>query len=136
MNDQDTLARTIWGEMRSGGYLGMQAVANVIVNRAKKGGWYGSTISDVCMKNYAGVYQFDCNDPNDPNFDKCANVTVDDPQFSQAMQIAGRAVDGSLPDVTKDSLNYYTKTVPTPRWAIGKTPAIEINNTLFFNNID
>ena len=38
----DTLARTIWGEARGEGSAGMQAVANVVMNRAAIGGWWGN----------------------------------------------------------------------------------------------
>ena len=50
-NEIDLLARTIWGEARGEGQTGMQAVANVIMNRVKKGGWWGATVQDVVLKN-------------------------------------------------------------------------------------
>lgn len=136
MSDQDILARTIWGEFRSGGYNGMQAVANVIVNRFKKKTWYGHTISEVCLREAHGVFQFDCNDPMDPNFDLCQNVTPHDHEFSEAQEIAAHAVAGTLPDITRGALNYFSKTITTPGWAKGKIPTLELGNTAFYNNID
>lgn len=138
MSDQDidAIAVTIWGEMRGLGTGAMHAVANVIMNRVAKQSWYGLTPYEVCMKSRHGVYQFDCNNPNDPNFEKCLDVTIDDPQFAEAMQIAVDACNGCLPDITRGSLNYYSKTIPMPYWAKDKTPAITIGNTEFFNNIN
>ena len=40
----DTLARTLWGEARGEGRAGMQAVANVIRNRAARPGWWGRSV--------------------------------------------------------------------------------------------
>jgi N-acetylmuramoyl-L-alanine amidase len=137
MSDQDILARTIWGEFRSGGAMGMHAVANVVMNRVAKQSWYGKTITEVCLKNADGVYQFDCNDPDDPNFDLCENVTLDDPQFKMASDTAALAVSGQLSDITRGALNYFTDdgSQPMPGWAKGKTPSLEIGKTLFFNNV-
>ncbi|PJB71692.1 MAG: hypothetical protein CO093_04590 [Alphaproteobacteria bacterium CG_4_9_14_3_um_filter_47_13] len=50
--DIEILARTIWGEARGEGQKGMLAVASVIMNRVRCGGWWGSTIQDVCRKPY------------------------------------------------------------------------------------
>src|SRR5688500_4029200 len=61
--DLDTLARTLWGEARGEGRNGMQAVANVIMNRYKlarsNSGYarqWGRTVAEVCRKKY----QFSC----------------------------------------------------------------------------
>ena len=37
-NQQLYLAKTLWGEARGEGKKGMQAVANVVMNRVQKGG--------------------------------------------------------------------------------------------------
>lgn len=134
--DIDTVARTCWGEARGLGELGMKAVASVIMNRIAKQSWYGLTPYEVCMKSSHGIYQFDCNDPNDPNCIKCQNVTSDDPQFAIALQIATDACNGDLDDITRGALNYYSTTIPLPSWADGKIPCLTIGNTVFYNNID
>lgn len=139
MSDQDiqAIARTIWGEIRSLGHEGMRAVACVIMNRVAKKKWYGLTPYEVCMKhNSKGIYQFDCNDPDDPNCDKCQNVTTDDPQFVDAIQIAEDAVQFNWMDITHGATSYYSTTISTPWWAEGKTPCFVIGNTNFYNNID
>ena len=135
-DDIDAIARTIWGEARSLGEDGMRAVACVIMNRVAKKTWYGLTPYEVCFKHKSGVYQFDCNDPKDPNCEKCANVTTDDPQFAIASDIAEDATQFNWIDITHGALNYYSTTIPLPSWARGKTPCLTIGNTQFYNNID
>ncbi len=72
--EADVLARTLWGEARSEGHVGMEAVASVVLNRVKvardHGGkyWWGANIVQVCQK----PYQFSCWNRSDPNFQKGA----------------------------------------------------------------
>ena len=135
MSDESVVAGTVYGEARSLGYQGMCAVANVIMNRAAKQSWYGLTPTEVCLKNAKGVYQFDCNDPKDPNYAKIQAVTTADPQYAMALQIATDAVNGVLPDITHGALNYFSTTIGIPSWAENKTPCLTVGNTLFYNDI-
>lgn len=107
----DVLARTLWGEARGEGYSGMQAVANVVMNRVKRGGWYGLTPAEVCKK----PYQFSCWIKSDPNYLKLINVTTSDRLFKQAKDIATLAVNGQLADITGGATEYHTKAVK-PKW--------------------
>lgn len=136
MSDIDIVARTLYGEARSLGYMGMSAVANVIMNRVAANFKGDTTPTAVCLHHYDNVYQFDCNDPADPNFEVCQNVTEVDPDFALAMQIATKAVNHLLPDATRGSLNYYSDNgQPTPDWAVGKMPTLTVKNTKFYNDI-
>jgi spore germination cell wall hydrolase CwlJ-like protein len=108
----DILARTIWGEARGEGANGMQAVANVIVNRANAPSWWGTNIVDVCLKDY----QFSVWNQNDPNYRLVTNVTASDPMFKKALEIAARAVAGTLPDITGGATHYHTTAI-NPSWA-------------------
>lgn len=107
---QDTLARTLWGEARSEGSEGMQAVANVVLNRVANPGWWGYDIESVCRK----PYQFSSWNSTDPNLPKLLAVTPADPQFAQALQIAGLAVAGQLPDVTNGADSFKVTTLAWP----------------------
>lgn len=107
----DTVARTIWGEARGEGYAGMQAVANVIMNRVASGGWYGLTPAEVCKK----PKQFSCWLKSDPNYNKLISVTTADRLFKQAVEIATKAVNGDLPDITGGATEYHTKSI-RPNW--------------------
>jgi len=126
----DTLARTAWGEARGEGITGMQAVCNVVMNRVRRGGWYGVTPSEVCKK----PSQFSCWNSNDPNFPKLMTVDESNKEFAQAKQLATLAVQGTLPDITNGATNYLAlgslKTVPS--WASKMTKVATIGAHTFY----
>lgn len=130
-SEADVLARTIWGEARGEGYAGMQAVANVIMNRVKRGGWYGLTVTEVCKK----PYQFSCWNVNDVNYAKIQNVTTDNNQFLQALDIARQAVAGTLPDITSGATEYHATSIE-PAWNYAKLEDVgTIGNHKFYRSI-
>jgi spore germination cell wall hydrolase CwlJ-like protein len=134
----DTLARTVWAEARGEGYAGMQAVANVVMNRvafaqARGGYWWGDDVTEVCLK----PWQFSCWNPGDPNREKLERVTaVESPIFATAMQIAEYAVDGVLEDITGGATHYHASYV-TPGWidADGATKTANIGAHRFYRGI-
>jgi len=130
----DTVARTIWGEARGQGYSGMQAVANVIVNRVNtvnKNPLYivrwGSGFIGVCKH----PWQFSAWNKNDPNYQKLTTVTAADAQFAVALEIAKKAVAGTLPDIIKGATYYHTTSV-NPSWAKGASPVVVAYNHKFY----
>ena len=127
-SDIDIMARTIWGEDRGGGALGMEAVAWVIKNRANYPCWWGHDIQSVCKARE----QFDCWNNNDPNYPKILAVTASTPSFALAQSVAQGVLDGSIPDPTGGAVNYYAKTISAPAWAKGKTATADIGGQLFF----
>lgn len=108
----DIVARTIWGEARGEGATGMQAVANVIINRANNPGWWGRNIIDVCL----APKQFSAWNRSDPNYAKVQAVTASTPSFKTALSIAAQAVAGTLPDITGGATSYHTTAI-NPYWA-------------------
>ena len=100
--DVEILARTMWGEARNEGTIGMQAVANVVMNRLKKAPRFGSSVAEVCLK----PYQFSVWNKGDPNLAPMKNVTDADPRFREALELANRAVNGDLRDVTSGADHY------------------------------
>lgn len=128
MTPAETAARTAWGEARGEGIAGMQAVLNVIGNRALHPGWWGDDIASVCTK----PWQFSCWNENDPNRDKLLSVTDEDPRFRAALPLAARLVVGSLHDITRGSDSYYATNTPKPRWASGRSPQVIIGHHAFY----
>jgi len=131
----DVLARTLWGEARNQGTHGMQAVANVVMNRTdhaqEKGRfWWGNNVIQVCQK----PYQFSCWNRNDPNFKKVQSVDESDLYFASAVRIARRAVIGALNDITNGATHYHTKNI-APYWAKGRTPCAEIGSHVFYHMV-
>lgn len=143
-DDADVLARTLWGEARGEFYQGMQAVANVVMNRcalakdyvtahAKPHPLFGDgTPAFACVC----PYQFSCWNLSDPNLPKLKKVDATDGAFSQCLLIAGDAVNGTLDDITRGATHYFDRRLPQPpHWAEGKTPCAVIGRHLFFNDI-
>lgn len=115
--DLDALARTIWGEARSEGYAGMQAVANVIMNRFKSPRW-PNTVRGVALQNK----QFSAWNSNDPNRALMEAATINTPYFAQALQIARLALTGQLPDITGGA-DHYLNVEETKRQRGGTLPS-------------
>ena len=125
------MAKTIWGEARGEGSVGMQAVANVIMNRVDRGGWYGASIKDVVLK----PYQFSCWNATDPNRAKLDKLTVADLQSSGALQIAQQVINGQLPDITGGATEYHNKNI-LPDWDYSKLKqTVQIGNHIFYRSI-
>lgn len=113
----DIVARTIWGEARGEGARGMQAVANVIINRARNPGWWGKNIVEVCL----APSQFSAWNRNDANYAKVQSVTTATASFKTALEIAAKAVAGVLPDITGGASHYHTTAI-NPYWADSLRP--------------
>ncbi len=128
----DVLARTLWGEARGEGSQGMQAVANVVMNReaiAQSRGkcWWGNNVIQICQK----PYQFSCWNRSDPNFRKLQAVDKTNLYFVTAQRIAAKALAGILEDITNGATHYHTLDI-TPYWAKGKQPCAKIGCHLFY----
>lgn len=125
----DVLARTIWAEDRGGGRTGMEAVAHVILNRVRLGGWWGNTIIEVCLH----PWQFSCWNADDPNYSKLAAVTGADPIFVTSLAVAEKAMAGTLGnDITLGADSYFAEGSVVPSWSVGLTPTIQIGAHIFY----
>lgn len=130
-NEIDIVARTAWGEARGEGYVGMQAVINVIYNRASSPVvWWGDSPVDVALKDY----QFSVWNENDPNRAQVLGVTKSDPEFRQALDLAKLAAFGQLEDVTGGADHYYNGALVEPSWASQMTYLGDIGNHKFYRS--
>jgi N-acetylmuramoyl-L-alanine amidase len=125
--DLDTLARTLWGEARGESFEGKIAVAWVVRNRAERGGWWGKTVRDVCLK----PLQFSAWNPSDPNRAKMATLTIADTSFRECLSAAAAVLGDVAPDMTNGSTNYHALSV-NPEWAAKLTPTTTIGNHIFY----
>lgn len=128
----DTMARTLWGEARSEGERGMQAVANVIMTRVANPRWWGRDIVTVCQK----PFQFSCWNESDPGRKHLVNVTRNDRHFRLALDIAKKAAQGTLPDIANGATHYYADYIPAPRWALPHKPCAIIGRHIFFRILE
>ena len=132
----DTLARTLYGEARGERVLGLEAVAAVILNRARRARlrgryWWGSTIEEICRR----PWQFSCWNNNDPNRMKIEAVGVDNKVFQTCVRVAERAIRGDLEDPTDGATHYHTMGV-LPPWTRGRSPSAKIGRHLFYNDVE
>lgn len=126
------LAQTLWGEARGEGALGMECVANVILNRVCSGvKWWGTDVVSVCL----APWQFSCWNKNDPNRAKLLKADVSLPSFSLALEVAGRALQGLLEDKTGGADSYHTTALTPPKWALGLVPTATIGHHVFYKTI-
>ena len=125
--DLETAARTVYGEARGEPERGQLAVACVIVNRAKRGGWWGNTLHKVCRRRW----QFSVWNEGDRNraIIERASMKTLRPYFDlvlKALRVAGTAADP-----IKGACHYHTHAV-SPRWSRGIEPDVVIGNHRFY----
>lgn len=126
----DIMARTAWGEARGEGPEGMRAVCHVIMNRANKGGWWGSSVVQVAQK----PWQFSAWNENDPNRAKLQAVNDNDPEFRQALEIAEAVYNGELEDSTDGATHYHANWM-RPAWADDALISAQIGQHTFYKDI-
>jgi N-acetylmuramoyl-L-alanine amidase len=129
-SDIDTAARTIWGESRGEPWLGQLGVAFVIRWRAEKGGWWGSTIKAVCLKDW----QFSAWNKNDPNRAKMLELDTAGNAYRQALKAIALALIEDDADPTGGATHYHHKSL-SPDWADGVQPSANQGNHLFYEGI-
>ncbi len=135
----DTLARTLWGEARGEGSAGMQAVAQVILNRMKiskklGGYWWGNDIVQICQK----PFQFSCWNKDDPNRAKLIQLSAEnDIYFVTAIRIARRAVADVLgEDVTGGATHYHAASISSPYWVKDNKPTAVLGRHIFYRLVN
>jgi spore germination cell wall hydrolase CwlJ-like protein len=131
-HDLDVLARTLYGEARGeyaqGGPAVFIAIANVIVNRLKRGGKYGKTITEVCLK----PQQFSCWNKNDPNRILIQQEGVENnPLFKITRNVAQNVINGIWPDLTRDSDHYHASSC-NPAWAKTEKVKLRLGGHIFY----
>lgn len=129
------LARTVWGEARGEGLLGMAAVAWVVVNRVvaarkdrAKFFWWGDTVQRVCL----APAQFSCWLATDPNLEKLKAAHLGQGSFQRALAMSCLVVAGDVADPTNAATHYYADSIPAPSWTSGMAPRAYIGAHYFF----
>ena len=132
MTELEIFAKTLFGEARGEKLPGIEAVANVILNRVKHAQkigsyWWGKTIEEVCLK----PFQFSCWNANDPNHKLLIQDLSENKIYQICERVAKRAIAGFLPDNTKGATHYHAKSVH-PLWARCAVPSADIGHHLFY----
>jgi N-acetylmuramoyl-L-alanine amidase len=127
-DDIDTVARTIWGEARGEGALGLRAVAHVIKNRVMRPRWWGRNWRQVCTR----PAQFSCWLVNDPNRDLLRKVGFTDPMYRQAYAIAASVMAGlDAEDITRGADHYHAAGIE-PAWLDASRRTGAIGHHIFY----
>lgn len=126
MTDLELIARTVWGEARGEGQVGMEAVTSVIFNRLLDRRW-GKTITEVVKQ----PFQFSVWNRADPNRWKATNVNESNKEYRMAVAIARRAAEAKLEDRTKGANHYHARSI-TPRWADSRRVTARIGRHVFY----
>ena len=127
--DRDYMIRTIAFESGGEPEEGKVAVAHVILNRIKYGGW-GDTIKDVVTS----PWQFE---PWMTKREEMEKLSPNDPSYKDAAQIADAVLAGQVPDPTAGAMYFLNPTVvrerrggSLPSWAQGEGQPIG-NHTFY-----
>ena len=126
MNDAITcLSRTIYWEARGEGAAGMEAVANVVMNRLGHEGFPNKICQVVMQGREQGACQFSwwCDGRSDD-----AN---EDKSYAIAKEIARKALNRQLKDRTGGALYFHQREV-TPSWSKEYTKTVEIGVFVFY----
>jgi spore germination cell wall hydrolase CwlJ-like protein len=123
LEDRDYLIRTIAFEAAHEPALGKAAVAHVILNRKKSGGW-GRTVKEIVTQ----PWQFE---PWMTRRNEIEQLVPDDLRYKKAARIADAVLEGDMPDPTAGATHFLNATVvrqrragSLPSWARGEGLAI------------
>ena len=122
------VATTLWGEARGEGTNGMQAVMNVIMNRAK--GNFDKTHKVVLMPKQFSMWNSVTN-PAQTALDVAAEHRKE-ASWQEAVRLVDLAAKGKLPDITGGAMFYFNPHKVTPSWASKLTKTVTIGNHDFY----
>jgi spore germination cell wall hydrolase CwlJ-like protein len=115
-SEVECLAKNIYFEARGESLKGMQAVANVVMNRVRRTG------NSVCTIVYQ-PYQF--------SWTLYKHAIDDYDSFNKAKEIASEALDNKLKDITNGSTHFHAVYVD-PEWAHQLKYTKTIGNHIFY----
>jgi spore germination cell wall hydrolase CwlJ-like protein len=119
------LSRTIYWEAKSEGAAGMEAIANVVMNRLGHKG-FPNTICEVVKQGHErGACQFSwwCDGRSD--------IAEEDKPYAIAKEIARKALNRQLPDRTGGAMYFHQRKI-TPGWSAEYIKTVEIGEHIFY----
>jgi spore germination cell wall hydrolase CwlJ-like protein len=119
------LARTIYWEARGEGDAGMQAVANVVMNRLRHTGFPKTICGVVTQGREQGACQFSwwCDGQGDN--------AEEQESYTRAKEIARKALNRQLEDRTSGALYYHHQRL-TPSWSGEYIRTVEVGAHVFY----
>lgn len=122
------VAATLWGEARGEGEQGMQAVLNVIMNRAK--GNFTNAFTVVLKPKQFSMWN-GASDPDDSAI-ALAKEQRDNPTYRTIIRLVDKASKGQLPDITGGATFYFNPKKANPSWAKKLTKTVTIGDHVFY----
>ena len=107
LEDRDYLIRTIAFEAAHEPALGKAAVAHVVLNRKKSGGW-GRTVKEIVTQ----PWQFE---PWMTRRNEIEQLVPDDLRYKKAARIADAVLEGDMPDPTAGATHFLNATIVRQR---------------------
>ena len=132
--DEDYLARTLYGEVRGESTNTKEAVAWTIRNRAED---KNRTIKEVVTQKW----QYSCWNEDDPNFQAVTNPeehssqsVVDSKAWDECKKVAAEVLAAPKEeDITKGATHYYDDSISPPNWTIPENEPnakeVDVSNT-------
>lgn len=119
------LARTIYWEVRGEEIGGMEAIANVVMNRLGHEGFPDTICEVVTQGREQGACQFSwwCDGRSDD--------AKEDKSYALAKEIARKALNGHLTDRTDGALYFHHQKV-TPNWSVEYIKTLKIGEHIFY----
>lgn len=133
----DILALTLWGEAADRPVRAIEALAALVMNRARQaaipGGsaHWGRGVAGVCR----APFQFPCWNRNHPRHAALREVPAGDGALAICRRVAARAIAGSLPDATGGATHFHDGGT-LPGWALGRPAVAEIGGLCFYRAED
>ena len=112
--DLDNMALCVWKEARGEGELGMKAVADVIVNRARA--WYPIHDNPIHATVYAHNQFTSMSVPSDPEYN--LQPKEGDVQYAFCQSICEPIILGQMSDITNGALYYANVKTMTSGWFV------------------
>jgi spore germination cell wall hydrolase CwlJ-like protein len=119
------LARTIYWEAKSEGIAGMEAIANVVMNRLGHEGFPGTVCGVVRQGSERGACQFSWWCDGRPDDVK------ENEAYAMAKEVARKALNRQLPDRTGGALYFHQRKVK-PGWSAKYIRTARVGDHLFY----
>lgn len=143
--DRDLLiiGMTAFDEASDQGQSGIRGQVHSVINRHAAGKWYSrKTLAGTCLLAYA----YSALNTADPNRERGAETSMDDPVYQLCMAEAAMAIAGTTDDPTLGATHYYRAGTPEPSWVTGLNAAgvqvappatftVQIKDHLFFKDV-
>jgi len=122
------LALTLWREARSESHEARVAVAQSVMNRVMRPGWWGHTIDEVLTKKWQ---YSSLTDPADKQLRFWPLAS--DALFLDCLEIAQGAMDATLPDLMPGADSYHDTSIAPPYWTAKARRCGQIDRLVFYD---